>query len=495
MAVTSKSHATDLRDRLFGILGLIRRDDKEAASWLPDYSLSAQHIFVGLLAHLIVNLKKTHLLLHASALYAAAYSPSWTPSWVSNEAWQSMFTAAGVDGNEMIGSISQFLSVDNNCAETPNLFTLENFESRQYLGKRDTCNRWLADTLHSRPWDQDIAIHSATGALSIQLTHLCAIPSSPVVIGEIGAYKVFQVAGPNADIVLASSNLLDSTVKPGQDHIFMLIDGELRLLYFILRESEHAFGANHYRLVGASLSMFVKTPDNTIWNRWIENLDSAIARTQTLLDKAFESPDTRSIRAFFPFANTGWDMFPAYRGLFGGQDADSRSSFEKAFLSCFEARFKASVIDGFFEWEVTRGKDGLGRYTDQLFLQDIDERSFCDIEGFEKLMWTGNWQPVKQRIEQTKVKEKYLYSIETTPLGLNKTYRLRIPANTVEKAVRFFFAPVERIRRCMKKDTKEVEAVLRGDSKDQYRFVGCPMLPEMEEGFCLDGSTYQVHIH
>lgn len=187
-------------------------------------------------------------------------------------------------------------------------------------------------------------------------------------------------------------------------------------------------------------------------------------------------------------------MFPAYHGLFG-QDADSRSNFEKAFLSCFEARFKASVVDEFFEWEVIRGKDRLGRYTDSLFLQETDERSSCDIEGFEKLMWNGKWQPVKKKIEQTKVKEKYLYSIETTPLGLNRTFRLRIPVDVVEKAVRFFFAPVERIRRCMKKDTKEIEAVLRGDPSDQYRFIGCPMFPEMEEGFCLDGSTYQVHIH
>lgn len=495
LAVTSKSQATDLRDRLFGILGLIQKDSKDVASWQPDYSLSAQHIFVGLLAHLIVNLKKTHLLLHASTLYAATSSPSWTPLWVSNEAWLFMFTAAGVDGNEMISCISQFHSAENNCAEAPNLFTLENFETRQYLGRRDACNKWLADNFYSRPWDHDIAIHSATGALSIQLTHLCAIPSSPVVVGKIGAYKVFQVAGPKADIFLVSSNPLDSTVKPGQDHIFMLITGELRLLYFILRESEDAIGANDYRLVGASLSLFVKTPDSTIWDRWIESLDSAITRAQTLLDKAFESSGTRSIRAFFPFANTGWDMFPAYHGLFGGQDADSRSSFEITFLSCFEARFKASVIDGFFEWEVTRGKDHLGRYTDQLFLYNIDESGSCDIEGFEKLMWTGDWQPVKKRIEQTKVFAKHIYSIETTPLGLNKIYRLRIPVNMVEKAVRCFFAPVERIRRCMKKDTKEVEAVLRGDPSDQYRFIGCPMFPEMEEGFCLDGSTYQVHIH
>lgn len=321
LAVTSKSQATDLRDRLFGILGLIRRDNEEAASWQPDYSLTAQHIFVGLLAHLIVNLKKTHLLLHASTLYATTSSPSWTPSWESNEAWQSMFTAAGASGNEMISCINQLFSVENKCADTPNLFTLENFETSQYVSKKDACNKWLAETFHSRPWDQDVAIHSASGALSIHLTHLCTIPSPPVVVGEIRAYKVFQVTGPKADVFLASSNPLDSTVKPGQDHIFMLITDELRLLYFILRESDDAIGANTYNLVGASLSMFVKIPDYKVWDRWIENLDSTITRARALLDEAFERFDTRSIRAFFSFRNyrmghvssLSWPLWPRCR--------------------------------------------------------------------------------------------------------------------------------------------------------------------------------------
>lgn len=240
--------------------------------------------------------------------------------------------------------------------------------------------------------------------------------------------------------------------------------------------------------------MFVKISSYQLWNRWIESLDSTITWTKELLDKAFESFNTRSIRAFFPFASTGWGMFPAYHGLYG-QEVDSRSNFEKTFVSCFEARFKARVADGFFEWEVTRGKDGLGRYTDNLFLQHTDGEDACDIEGLEKLMWNGNWQPVKREIKKTEVSVQYDYSIETTPLSLNKIFRLRIPVDTVEKAVRFFFAPVERIRRSLKKDTKEVEALLRGDANDQDRFVGCPRFPEMEEGFCLDGSTYQVHIH
>ncbi|EHK47062.1 hypothetical protein TRIATDRAFT_45771 [Trichoderma atroviride IMI 206040] len=479
LAVTSKSHATDLRDRLFGILGLIRRDDKEMASWQPDYSLSAQHIFVGLLAHLIVNLKKTHLLLHGSTLYATTSSPSWTPSWESNEAWQFMFTATEVNGNEMTSRMSQYLSEKDNCDEVANLFTLEDSESSQHFGKRDACNDWLADTLHSRPWDQDIAIHSATGALSIQLTHLCAIPSTPVVVGEIGAYKVFQVSGPKADIFLASGNPLDSTIKPGQDHIFMLISDE---------------STNNYRLVGASLSMFVKSSNGYVRNRWIESLDSTITWTRELLDEAFESYHTSPIRAFFPLASTGWDMFPAYHALFG-QEVDSSSEFEKVFISCFEARFKASVVDGFFEWEITHGKDRLKDYLGQLLLQNTNEGKSCSIEGFEKLMWNGNWQPVTRYIQQTEFVTKHISSLKTKPLGLNRTFRLRIPIDTVEKAVRFFFSSVERIRRCMKMNTKEVEAVLRGDSSDQYRLVGCPMFPEMEEGFCLDGSTYQVHIH
>jgi hypothetical protein len=91
--------------------------------------------------------------------------------------------------------------------------------------------------------------------------------------------------------------------------------------------------------------------------------------------------------------------------------------------------------------------------------------------------------------------KEYIYSLETTPLGLNKKTRLRLPITLVEKAVRFFFSPMERIRHFLKTDSYEVEAVLRKPSTYDHCFTGCPKLPEMEEGFEIDGSTFQVHIH
>jgi len=110
-------------------------------------------------------------------------------------------------------------------------------------------------------------------------------------------------------------------------------------------------------------------------------------------------------------------------------------------------------------------------------------------------MWDGKWMPFDPNYRFSNQERAIPYETRATPLDPSREYRLRIPIIAVEDAVRFFFAPVERIRRSMKKNAHEVEVILRGKPTNDYRHTGCPNFPEMEEGFGIDGSTYRVHIY
>ncbi|KAE9378860.1 HET-domain-containing protein, partial [Stipitochalara longipes BDJ] len=82
MALTSKSQATDDRDRLFGVLGLYEKKEGEFAL-RPDYSLSFQHVFVGFFAYYIVNQQKFQLLSKATGVSQGRSSLTWMPEWRS----------------------------------------------------------------------------------------------------------------------------------------------------------------------------------------------------------------------------------------------------------------------------------------------------------------------------------------------------------------------------------------------------------------------------
>jgi hypothetical protein len=107
LRLTSQSRASDLRDRLFAVLGLIQHDGLQSQIWKPDYSLSAQHVYIGLFAHFIINLKILHLFRYAAGLSAPASLPSWIPDWEAPESWQHIFEIPESDTEEVTNFVSR----------------------------------------------------------------------------------------------------------------------------------------------------------------------------------------------------------------------------------------------------------------------------------------------------------------------------------------------------------------------------------------------------
>ncbi|KAK7448562.1 hypothetical protein Landi51_06238 [Colletotrichum acutatum] len=88
LLLTSKSHSTDPRDRVFGLFGIMPKIGEHstrryaAAPSLSkhglqaDYSLSANHVFIGIFAYSLLVLKKPELLYQASGLTGPRDYPS-----------------------------------------------------------------------------------------------------------------------------------------------------------------------------------------------------------------------------------------------------------------------------------------------------------------------------------------------------------------------------------------------------------------------------------
>ncbi|KAK5653705.1 hypothetical protein OQA88_8736 [Cercophora sp. LCS_1] len=89
LRVTEASEATDVRDKVFGILGLV--GNGEAAGLIPDYRLSAVEVFTGLFAHCVMNLGRVaDVLENAAGARAWAKWPSWMPDWRAGGAMTSL---------------------------------------------------------------------------------------------------------------------------------------------------------------------------------------------------------------------------------------------------------------------------------------------------------------------------------------------------------------------------------------------------------------------
>jgi hypothetical protein len=77
MQRTSQSIATDGRDILFGVFGLVP-ECINSDIFRPNYSISFRHCLIGIWAHGIIYQRTFHLLLRNNP---SSFYPSWIPGW------------------------------------------------------------------------------------------------------------------------------------------------------------------------------------------------------------------------------------------------------------------------------------------------------------------------------------------------------------------------------------------------------------------------------
>lgn len=97
LVATSGCEVSDLRDKVFGLLGLVK--DAETGSLQADYSLMVREVFIGVAARLMMKLGHRHILEYAynekhRGLRSRFGIPSWVPFWNHNAAMPRMEDSA-----------------------------------------------------------------------------------------------------------------------------------------------------------------------------------------------------------------------------------------------------------------------------------------------------------------------------------------------------------------------------------------------------------------
>ncbi|KZL79843.1 hypothetical protein CI238_02338 [Colletotrichum incanum] len=220
MALTSHAKASDPRDSLYGVLGLSLRE-LGADQLIPDYSISYQHMIVGMFAHHLVT-RRDFSLLHAArctSLYESGtkWLPSWVPPFEKQDCW------------EWIAERVLQQPATRTLDESTNEFGIANKYGGLLHIPYSHFEITAGTSTTGRPWHQQASVDLNTGSLCIWTTKLLTIRSDYVSTFEatqppLGMslpqplYKSY-LWYPNAMYVTSKDNLVDLVIEGDELHV------------------------------------------------------------------------------------------------------------------------------------------------------------------------------------------------------------------------------------------------------------------------------------
>ncbi|KAH6958766.1 heterokaryon incompatibility protein-domain-containing protein [Fusarium avenaceum] len=240
------SQASDARDKVFGVLGLLP-SRSDLAILRPDYSLSQKSVFIGFVARSIF-VEGNHFLLHqACGIVGSLDFPSWAPSYHHLEtAWYRVLDKAhtGQPMQETVRRLIGATAVKTRSEDHRNLkkVHLDDWEllpnrivSIGYGGEELVPGDDITGHgLHAR-------LHSDTGRLSINLKRLFAIRKAPVPINiqllqgcRIPSKTKGSCASPC--VYLIGPKALHTIVRVG-DEVWILETSATPKLFLVLRKN------------------------------------------------------------------------------------------------------------------------------------------------------------------------------------------------------------------------------------------------------------------
>ncbi|KAK1854811.1 heterokaryon incompatibility protein HET-6-like protein [Colletotrichum chrysophilum] len=226
LKMTSDAEATDPRDRVFGLLGIAQAEEDlfshtRNCELQADYSLSCQHVFIGIVAHCLLNSGWDQILYAACGTKARNECPSWVPEWGSQEEWRRVFRNSDLRGDEAVDLIR---AMKLHRKLVPEQYTFE--------------SHWLENRWGFRPGKFEDQVCSHTGALYINVAQYMPIKSQPARVGKHNQYHIFRIRPHRMyPVYIFSSHLLDELDFLGSEQLFVYNSSlyPRNLTYLILR--------------------------------------------------------------------------------------------------------------------------------------------------------------------------------------------------------------------------------------------------------------------
>ncbi|KAH7260400.1 heterokaryon incompatibility protein-domain-containing protein [Fusarium solani] len=255
MTLTWKSQSSDIRDKVYGVMGLSSM--KEGAQIRPDYGISLQHLIIGFFAHGIISGGAPQLLLKAAGTSAEAGMPSWMPHW-RGDAWEELFGSNDKE-NPAWENVENSLVEVKRHRQKPGPTTTRWKGYKQYRlvrflpGSFFEVESELRKTVFDRrPWHQNATVDADTGAMSLNLTRLASIKNRPARLRGFGGERWYRINNTREfsceDVIFVMSrSKLDEVVEAG-DEIFLLDTNVRAPIYMILRKTGNP---REFRLIAA----------------------------------------------------------------------------------------------------------------------------------------------------------------------------------------------------------------------------------------------------
>ncbi|KAJ4324670.1 hypothetical protein N0V84_003794 [Fusarium piperis] len=528
----SKSQCTDPRDKIFGVLALIENELSPKSGFQANYGLSCQHTFMGVFAHALLKMRKVDVLRNASGMEFWGKSLSWVPNWMSTSPdwifktpevnmskWEYFtFEEWWAKLKDRKGTV--FLNVS---ARTARWKTSEEIEKEpDRFPKLDLMpGRFTWSALPEscvahveRPWHLGATVHSATGALGINLIHLLAIPSTPEFVQELGGLWLFRVKSPKATMsnrpvtmYLTANFRLDKYVKPGVDHIFVLDEGNSSCTFLILRESGEP---KTYKLLTCCYHVSFQSVSSLLplssrmrglveKGRVLESHDDVDSKTSSLFGKGVFLTDLQASlhetlqsidlsRSLYEHSDTLCKLFLRNRSDW------RRGTFDEAkILAVFQGIFNESrgVRPGFLECYLASLDPKVlpkvhGDYV-EVTIQPKDVKSFTKdhAELYAEFKASGKeWAKGNKWLDGKESKPIQLRASQSALRDLARRAHAYRSLSKVTLAAR-------------KTRQDEVAMARRGPNKQVWEdhFVALPKWPaDIVSDFKIDGSTVRVNI-
>ena len=521
LRTTASSRASDPRDKIFGLLSLVRLNDAERRLWQPDYSIPPAHVFTGFFAHCIVNLENLSFLFFAAGIHSApSSSPSWVPDWSTAESWQQLMTRTP--------QAAAIMSLQNYTSLPTELWTRQN----KYPWD------WVYNGGAYQRWNDNIAVCTETGALSLNLTHICEIPTQPIPetpgSGSESSTSTlrYRITGKKQSVYLTSDHPLDRVVQPGHDHIFVLAyepkpepetnsrskpatpmqrlfmkkeTPDTSSFYLVLRKTVRP-GA--FQLVATCSHFLVSSEfDGGGPFRQLGSVHSHLISARRKMEKLIR--DVMDISLLFPGAKRGYDLLPMIRAfipvdVFGDRNLTFASEYLAWLLeqSGPRAAVNPQVVDEHMEMTlpISDHKRYCGdRISIELYDVYAGDRSKLATSGevFRGIdvRWAyrryNRWEPITNK------------DPDILPLLARGEFRLRICIEDVVVALSAWLWDVLAVQRVLQLDYDELVDLLwslpeAAEQKKLERFhcIGCPSTGTQDamHDFGLNIYTDRVHI-
>lgn len=227
---TIDSQATDPRDRIFGILGLLGPSPANHEI-VPDYSISMRHCIIGAMGLTVINSKEMWPLMQSQTSNTTSRCPSWVPNLDEIATWEDEESHGRRPRLEFIHSVPGEWSTAIRVARIPKkvwsfysglpLYPSEPVDAGR-SGRHREPQLSLIDC--DTPWFQDASIDSDCGALTLRLVRVFQKPHKIIEKENNEGIVHFVVEGPSTEAWFPSANLPQKPDRPC--HMFLAFRGQ-----------------------------------------------------------------------------------------------------------------------------------------------------------------------------------------------------------------------------------------------------------------------------